>query len=264
MVLPRYDWQRLFRRRLVVLLIMAAMIWPLLCAVFIYLSNNSELLFGMDSQFKEFIKADGGFFLIFMNVQAAFAIFLAALAGPGLIAPDLANNALQIYFSRPLARTDYLLARLATLLGMLSLITWVPGLCLFGMQVGMSSEPWLAENWRIGWAIFAGFSIWILLLSLVALASSAYARIRVIAGAIVLGFFFVLSGASAIINAVLRATWGHALNPGWATRRLWQAMLDIEPPAGPGAAECALVLAAMMLVLVFVLERKLRPVEIVT
>ena len=112
MVLPRFAWRRLFQQRLVVLLMVVAMIWPLLCAGFIYLTNHAELLKGLAREFQSFIEVNGKFFLIFMNVQAVFAIFLAALTGPGLIAPDLANNALPLYFSRPLTRSEYALARL--------------------------------------------------------------------------------------------------------------------------------------------------------
>jgi ABC-2 type transport system permease protein len=264
MVLPRFAWQRLFQQRLVVLLTAVALIWPLLCAAFIYLSNNAELLKSFNKQFQSFIQVNGDFFMVFMNVQAVFAVFLAALAGPGLIAPDLANNALPLYFSRPLSRVDYALARLTTLFGMLSIITWVPGLLLFGMQAGMAEGSWFRTNWRIGAGIFAGFAIWITLVSLVALASSAYARLRIVAGGIVLGFFFVLSGASVMINGVFRASWGHALNPSWATRRLWYSMLSIDPPKGPGAGECLFVVTGIMLLLALVLERKLRPVEVIS
>ena len=263
MVLPHFAWHRMFQQRLVVLLIVVALIWPFLCGVFIYLSNNLELLKGLSGEFKRFIQVNGSFFLIFMNVQAVFAIFLAALIGPGLIAPDLANNALPLYFSRPLVRTEYALARLTTLFGMLSFITWVPGLLLFAMQVGMAGGSWFRENWGMSLAIFAGFAIWILLLSLVALASSAYARVRMVAGGIVLGFFFILNGASLMINGVFRATWGSALSPTWATRRIWYAMLGVDPPSGPGVSQCLFALLVIMLLLVLVLERKLRPVEII-
>ena len=135
MVLPRYAWRRLYQQRLVVLLTMLAMVWPLLCAGFVYLTNHAELLQGLDKEFRQFIQVDGRFFSIFMYVQAGFAVFLAALAGPGLIAPDLANNALPLYFSRPLTRWSYGLARLTVLVGMLSVVTWIPGLLLFGFQV---------------------------------------------------------------------------------------------------------------------------------
>jgi ABC-2 type transport system permease protein len=264
LVLPRFAWRRLFQQRLIALLMLVALIWPLLCAIFIYISNHADLLKGMGKQFQNFVEVKGNFFIIFMQVQASFAIFLAALAGPGLIAPDLANNALPLYFSRPLSRAEYVIARLTTLFGVLSLITWVPGLLLFGMQVGIADGSWLHENWRIGVGIVAGFSVWILLVSLVALAGSAYAKLRVVAGGIVLGFFFILGGASTMVNAVFRSTWGSIFNPTWATRRLWYAMLNVDPPTGPGVLACVLAIASFMLLLLLVLERKLRPVEVIS
>src|SRR4029450_14036921 len=100
LVLPRYAWRRLYQPRLVLLLTILAFIWPLLCAGFIYLTNHAELLQGLDREFREFIQVDGRFFSVFMYVQAAFAGFIAALAGPGLIAPDSAHNALTLYYSR--------------------------------------------------------------------------------------------------------------------------------------------------------------------
>jgi ABC-2 type transport system permease protein len=262
-VLPRFAWRRLFQLRLVVLLMVVAMIWPMLCALFIYLTNHADLLKGLGKEFQSFIEVNGRFFMIFMNVQAAFAIFLAALVGPGLIAPDLANNALPLYFSRPLTRSEYAAARLTVLFGMLSIITWVPGLLLFGMQVGMAGGWWFWANWTIGSGIVAGFAIWVLLVSMVALAGSAYVKWRIVAGAFVLGFFFILSGVSVMINAVFRVTWGHALNPAWAVNRIWCSMFSVEPPEGPGLWACALVLATLVLLFALVLERKLRPVEVV-
>ena len=57
--------------------------------------NHAELLLGLDREFREFIQVNGEFFRIFMSVQAGFAIFLAAMAGPAG-APDLASNALPL------------------------------------------------------------------------------------------------------------------------------------------------------------------------
>lgn len=264
LVLPRVAWRRLFQQRMIDLLMLAALIWPLLCAIFVYISNHADLLKGMDKGFRSFLEVKGNFFIVFMQVQATFAVFLAALAGPGLIAPDLANNALPLYFSRPLSRAEYALARLTTLCGILSLVTWMPGLIVFGMQVGMADGSWFRANWRIGVGMIAGFAVWILLVSLVALAASAYVKLRVVAGGLVLGFFFVLGGAATMINAVLRSTWGSMLNPIWITRRLWYAMFSVDPPAGPGVWASVLALAAFMLLLLLVLERKLRPVEVIS
>src|SRR6478752_5869560 len=173
LVLPRYAWRRLYQQRLVLMLTVLAFVWPILCAGFIYLTNHIELLQGLDKEFKQFIQVNGKFFSIFMYVQAGFAVFLAALAGPGLIAPDLANNALPLYFSRPLTRWTYALARLTVLVGMLSIVTWIPGLILFGLQVGLAGGSWFRANWTLGAGMVAGFLVWLLLLSLVAMASSA-------------------------------------------------------------------------------------------
>src|SRR5688500_5816015 len=209
LVLPRYAWRRLYQQRLVLLLTILAFVWPLLCAGFIYLTNHAELLQGLDRDFREFIQVDGRFFSIFMYVQAGFAVFLAALAGPGLIAPDLANNALPLYFRRPLTRWSYALARLTVLVGMLSIVTWVPGL------------------------------------SLVAMARSAYVKWRVGAAAVSLAFFFILGGVAEMIDNVLRVTWGHIIDPAWAVNRVWCALLGVEPPRGPGAGASACALAVM-------------------
>jgi len=45
---------------------------------------------------------------------------------------------------------------------------------------------------------------------------------------------------------------------------VWCALLGVEPPDGPGAWTSALALAVLMLLLAAVIERKLRPVEIVS
>ena len=45
----------------------------------------------------------------------------------------------------------------------------------------------------------------------VALTSSAYVRWRIVAGGLVLGFFFVLAGAAELTSSVLRAPWPSAL-----------------------------------------------------
>jgi ABC-2 type transport system permease protein len=264
MVLPRFAWRRLFQQRLVVLLTVVATIWPLLCAGFIYLANHGDLLKGLDREFRKFVSVNGNFFLVFMYVQGSFAIFLAALTGPGLIAPDLANNALPLYFSRPLTRSDYALARLLVLFGMLSMITWFPGLLLFGMQVGMAGGSWFRVNWGLGGAMVAGFALWVLLVSVVALTCSAWVKWRVVAGALVLAFFSVLSGVSLMVNEVFRVTWGHVLDPAWAVNQLWRLMLGVELGSGPGGLACAISLAVIILLLSVLLARKLRPVEVIS
>jgi ABC-2 type transport system permease protein len=261
---PHLAWKKLMEQRLVVIILILSLFWPLACATFVYLSNHLDLLQGLNRGFVDFIQVNGRFFYVFLYVQAVTAIVLAALSGPGLIAPDLANNALPLYLSRPLSRFDYLLARLLVLVGLLSLVTWMPGLLLFAMQSGMAGWSWLRANWWLGTAVLAGSWIWIFLVSLVALACSAYIRWRIVAGALILAFFFVLAGAAEIAHQILRVEWTALMNPASAMSRVMHAMLGLEMAEGPGALASAASLVAIAALLGWVLERKLRPVEVIS
>jgi len=265
LVLPRFAWERLLEQRLISILFIVALFWPTGCALFIYLSHHLDLLQGMGgAAAAKIFDINAEFFFIFMNAQATFAIILAAFAGPSLIAPDLSNGALPLYFSRPMSRSTYVLSRMLVLVGVLSPITWIPGGLLFLMQSGMAGWDWFIANWHIGAAIVAGFFFWILLVSLVAMASSAYVRWRMIAGALVLGIFFILGGAAELANAVLRVEWASAFNPTRAMVQVWRALLGLEPVPGPDEYECFAALAVMIGLLAAILNRKLRPVEVVS
>ena len=114
-----------------------------------------------------------------------------------------------------------------------------------------------------GAGMVAGFLLWLLVLSLVAMASSAYVKWRIVAGAVSLAFFFILTGVSEMIDQVFRVKWGHVLDPAWAVNRVWCTLLGVDPPEGPGFGASMLSLTMFVLLLVLVIERKLRPVEVV-
>jgi len=105
----------------------------------------------------------------------------------------------------------------------------------------------------------------VILTSLVALASSAWVKWRVVAGALVLGFFFVLAGAAQMINSIFRDSAGSLINPLYLLGRMWAAMMGIDSPdeSEPGLWACASALIGFCALTIVVLERKLRPVEVV-
>ncbi|MBN1832028.1 MAG: hypothetical protein JW896_07940 [Deltaproteobacteria bacterium] len=264
LVLPKYSWHRVLQQRLVVILLIMAMFYPLGCIAFVYLSNHVELLKGFGSGIKDFLEIDGNFFLIFMHVQGIFAIVLTIVSGQKLIAPDLSNGALQLYFSRPLSRADYVLARLLVLLGLLSLITWIPGLLVFSLQSGMAGWSWFAQNWNLGLSVFIGSLLWILLISLIALTCWAYIRRKIMAELSILGVFFVLNAVATIGNNVLGVTWASFFNPRQVIDRIWNGLLGITPESGPAVFGCWIALMVMMTLPLMILTRKLRPVEVVS
>ena len=264
MVLPKYAWRNLLKKRLMISFLIMSMFYPLACIAFIYLSNNIEMLLDVSPGFKEFIQVDSRFFLIFMKVQAVFSVILSVFAGPSLVAPDLSNNALQLYFSRPFSRTEYVFSRMIVLLGMLSLVTWVPGLLMFFMQSGLSGWSWFAENWNLGAGIFIGLLLWIVLVSLVAMAGSAYVRKKVMAEAFILAVVFILPAVTKIFNKLFDVTWASLFNPLQVMNQIWRWLLDAAIETGPTAFESWIAFIAITAFLLIVLNRKLKPVEVVS
>ena len=58
------------------------------------------------------------------------------------ICNDLDNNALPLYLVRPFSRVDYILGKFSVLAILLSGVTWVPALLLYGLQVYYAPEGW--------------------------------------------------------------------------------------------------------------------------
>ena len=73
-------------------------------------------------------------------------------------------------------------------------------------------------------------------MSLVALASSAYVKWRVVAGAVT-WLLLHPERRGRMIDSVFRVTWGYVIEPGMGVNQVWCALLGVEPPEGPG--QCA-------------------------
>src|SRR6266542_5077096 len=71
----------------------------------------------------------------FLEQQDFFVFIITIYAGAGLIANDRRANALQIYLSKPLMRTEYIAGKLAVLFAFLLLVTLVPALVLLMLKV---------------------------------------------------------------------------------------------------------------------------------
>jgi ABC-2 type transport system permease protein len=76
----------------------------------------------------------------FLGQQEIFVFFITVYVGAGLIANDRRANALQIYLSKPLTRTEYVLGKLVILLAFLLLITWVPAIVLLIVQIAFAGN----------------------------------------------------------------------------------------------------------------------------
>src|SRR6266851_51846 len=186
-VLTRYAFADLFKSRLFV--------------IFLVLSLVSILFF-----------AEAQYFVVIMMVQTQAAFLLNCWVGPVLIAGDLTNGALPLFLSRPFSRADYVLGKFAVLGLLLSGVTWVPCLLLFSLQAGLAKDGWIWSHlWMVAPIVLCS-AIWVLMLSLISLAVSAWVKLRIVATGVIFIAFFVPSGLGEMFNAIMGTIWGRLLN----------------------------------------------------
>ena len=264
LILPRYSYGRLFQSKFLVLFVMACFFFPIGCAAFIYLSHNLSFLRTFNLQAANLLEINAKFFDVYCTVQATMAYLLTALVGPGLVSPDLVNNGLPLYFCRPFSRTEYVLGKMSVLVFLLSLITWIPGLVLFAIQWSLAGWGWTRANWWIAEAIVAGSLIWIVVLSLIALAMSAWVKWRIAAGALILGVIFVGAGFGHALNAVMRINSGTMLDLAQDSFTIWSALFRLHDTSQRiHALDAANAIAAACLICLWLLFKKVRAFEVV-
>jgi ABC-2 type transport system permease protein len=272
--LARYGFAEIFATRLLLVLFVGACLPVVVYAAVIYVTSNLELLALIGIQ-------DGGgalqervpesLFFWFVVGQANLAFVFASFAGPTLIGPDLAHGAMPLYLSRPMGRGDYMLGKLTILGTLLSAITWIPGLLLVVLQSALAGGGWLTSHPRVPIGILLGSLAWIFLLSLAALAISAWIRWRPLATGALFGLI-VLGGAfGEAINHILDTRWGKLLMFVEQMKTIWVDLFGVEPiQLTPGdhrdlpVAVCWLAIAALAALSALLLHRKIRAHEVVS
>jgi ABC-2 type transport system permease protein len=263
LVLFRYSRRKLFQSKLQTALFVLCFFYPLGCLLMIYAANNLSFLERLGGLGSSFIKIDNKFFLSFIEVQGVLAFVLTAFTGPGLISPDLANGALPLYLCRPFSRAEYILGKASVLAIVLSQITWIPGLVLFGVQSSLAGPGWTWNHLWIAGSMVLSSLLWIIVLSLLAMALSAWVKWRIVAGALLLGVLFFGAGFAQAVNAVLRTQSGHFLNIVYLMGTVWTSLfrVDMEGSITPSQAWIALLIyCAICLAL---LVRRVRAYEVV-
>ncbi len=263
LVLFRYSRKKMFRSKLQTTLFVLCFFYPLGCLLAIYLAHNLSFLGNFGALRDGFFTIDNKFFFYFMTVQGVLAFVLTAFTGPALISPDLANGALPLYFCRPFSRAEYVLGKVSVLAILLSQITWVPGLVLFGVQSSLAGAQWTWDHLWIAGSLILSSLIWIAILSLLSAALSAWVKWRIVAGALLLAVLFFGAGFAGAINAVMNTQSGHYFNIVYLMGTVWNSLfrMDADPTMSFLNAWIALlVYCALCLAL---LMRKVRAFEVV-
>jgi ABC-2 type transport system permease protein len=263
LILTRYSARGLFQSRIMTGLFILSFFFPLFTIAALYLNHNAHLLSMLRLRSADhFLDVDGKLFMGLMSFQGSFAFLITALIGPGLIAPDLTNNSLPLYFCRPLSRTEYVLGRACVILFLLSFVTWIPGLVIFGVQSSLSAG-WGMEHIRIAAGILVGSLLWISILTLLALALSAWVRWKVVAGGLLLGVMFVTTGFAGAIEAVMNTSAGFYLDPAAMVTVIYSNFFDVTTHFDIGTPGACIALMVMGALCVWLLSKKIRAFQVV-
>ena len=224
LIIPRHAYRDVFRSKLFTGFFVLSFIWPLVCAILIYLHHNVEALGVLKINLRNLLPIDAWFFQTYVIVQGTIGFFLAMLVGPQQVSRDLTNNALPLYLCRPFTRSEYVVGKMSIIIILLSTITWVPGLILFLLQSYLEGWSWFVENISIASAIFLGSLVWILLLALLSQTISAWVKWRVAARAALLGLFFIPTIFSAIVDEIFQTRWGRLFDLQALIGNVWSGL----------------------------------------
>lgn len=248
--------ERLRERRFLALLIFA---WApfIVRAVQMYVSAN----FSQAS----FLAPSPETFREFLDQQSIFIFFVTIYVGSGLIANDRRANALQIYLSKPLTRVEYIAGKLVTLLVFLTAVTWVPAILLLLLQMMFAgSTAFIRANLFLFPAITVFTAVQVLVPAFAMLALSSLSKSRRFVAIMFAGIIFFTS-------AMYQALRGITGSRAWA----WMSPEDVldviaavtfrsaGTPSIPMPA-ALLVVAALIGASIWILERRVRAVEVVT
>jgi ABC-type transport system involved in multi-copper enzyme maturation permease subunit len=232
----------------------------------LYVSERLEDFQALVKSNQNLIKIDPGYFKSFLvNPGFLFMIIIVLVfAAAGLVADDLKHSSLQLYFSRPLTKKDYLLGKLSVIAFFVLVLTAVPWLVLVvfklifaGNLKFLAAYPWLPLSilaYAALLAVFFGF--YFLLLS----ASSRNARYVAILVFTTYLFSDVISG---ILGGIFRTPYMALFSLRANLMQAGAFLFGRKPPVAIPVYWSFAVLAAIAVLALVVLDRKIRGVEVI-
>jgi ABC-type transport system involved in multi-copper enzyme maturation permease subunit len=199
----------------------------------------------------------------FLDQQGLF-VFLVTIALGGAIADDRRANALQLYLSRPLARIDYIVGRLVPVLACILGVTFVPAVLLLLLQVAFSgSTTFVQQNLFLLPAITLVSLTEALLSAFAVLALSSLSKSRRFVSIMYAGIIFFTSAMHQVLRQITGSRAWAAIAPGDMVDVVGDAVFRVraQPPVPVFAA--VLVIVGVIAASIWILERRVRPVEIV-
>jgi ABC-type transport system involved in multi-copper enzyme maturation permease subunit len=227
-------------------------------AIQIYVTTNYAQVasaFGVTAQtFRDFL------------AQQDFFVFVVTIyVGAGLIANDRRANALQIYLSKPLMRTEYIAGKAAVLFVFLLLVTWVPALLLLFLQVAFNgSFAFLKANLFLFPAITVAAFLQALLATFTMLALSSLSKSSRYVGILYAGIIFFSLAVYNVMFAITGDSSLSWLSIGSSLTQVVDVIFRLTPRYATPWQVSLMVVLGLITVSFSILERRVRGVEVVT
>ena len=247
----------LIRKRLFLVVMLFAWAQFVVRAVVLYLSANFPQLALLDPSPEMF----RGFF----EQQGIFAFFVTIYVGAGLIATDRRAHALQIYLSKPLTGAEYVAGKLAILLVLLLLVTWVPAMLLLLLQVLFAGNlEFLRANLFLLPAMTVFSFLYALLASFTMLALSSLSTSARYVAVLYAGAVLFTDAIFGTLSAVTRSTGSSWLSFRANLAQVGDVVFRMPPRYDTPWVVSFAMIVALIAVSTWVLARRVRGVDVVT
>jgi ABC-type transport system involved in multi-copper enzyme maturation permease subunit len=201
----------------------------------------------------------------FLEQQDFFVFIVTIYAGAGLIANDRRANALQIYLSKPLMRSEYIAGKAAVLFGFLLFVTFVPAMVLLLLQVMFAgSFEFLKKNLFLFPAITVASLLQAMVATFTMLALSSLSKSSRYVGILYAGIIFFTAAIYGVMLAITGSTKLSWLSLGSNLQQVVDVIFRLKPRYATPWPVSLIVVFGLIALAISVLERRVRGVEVVT
>jgi ABC-type transport system involved in multi-copper enzyme maturation permease subunit len=257
LVIARAGILQMLRKRIFLGLLLFAWFPFIVRAVQIYVTTNfpqASMLAATAETFREFLE------------QQDFFVFVVTIyVGAGLIASDRRANALQIYLSKPLLRSEYIAGKAAVLFAFLMLVTWVPAMLLLLVQVMFAGNfQFLQKNLFLFPAITVASLLQVLVATFTMLALSSLSKSSRYVSILYTGIIFFTAAIFGVLYGITGSSSVSWISPVSSIAQVVDVIFRLPPRHATPWQVSLIVVIALIAVSISVLERRVRGVEVVT
>jgi ABC-2 type transport system permease protein len=247
----------LLRTRVFLGLLLFAWVPFIVRAVQIYAASNFPTA--------SFLAVTAKTFREFLDQQGTFVFFVTIYVGAGLIANDRRANALQIYLSKPLTRAEYVAGKFGILATFLLFVTWLPAMLLLLVQMLFSgSFTFITSNLILFPAITVLSFVQVTVAALSMLALSSLSKSSRFVAVMYAGLLFFTGAVYGVLYLTTRSTalsWiSFSNNIAQIGDAVFRLPLRYQTPLAVSVLAVVVLIGASL----FILERRIRGVEVVT